>query len=135
MNPPIKRRDSRAEKRREKRKGKRSKREKKRGTLAKRKVIRSRRTWKLQLCMGMSEDREGGQYQKNKFRFEVSKLKRYILSNLKGDMRPVRLIFGVQCKVLNILTCCWLVLHILLYVCFDFMNAKLAAKRMLIFCW
>jgi hypothetical protein len=34
---------------------------------------------------------------------------------------------------LNILTCCLLVLHIALHVCFDFMNTKMPVKRMLIF--
>jgi hypothetical protein len=53
----------------------------------------------------MSEDKEGGQYQKNQFRFEVSKLKGYILSNLEGGMMPTGLIFCIQYKVLNILIC------------------------------
>jgi hypothetical protein len=53
----------------------------------------------------MSEDKEGGQYQKNQFKFEVSKLKGYILSNLEGGMRPTGLIFCIQYKVLNILIC------------------------------
>jgi hypothetical protein len=53
-------------------------------------------------------------------------------------MRPAGLISCIQCKVLTcnllVLTCNSLVLHIALYVYFDFINAKVAAKRMLIFC-
>jgi hypothetical protein len=55
----------------------RSKRKKKRETWAETQVIRSRNTWKLQLCLGKSEDKEErGQYQKIDSDIKISKLKR-----------------------------------------------------------
>jgi hypothetical protein len=87
--------------------GKGSKREKKRETLAKGQVIRSRRTWKLQLCLGRSQDKkEGRQYQKINPDLEIFKLEGIYFQTLKVDsMRPTGLISCVLCKVLNVLTC------------------------------
>jgi hypothetical protein len=45
------------------------------------------------------------------------------------SMRPAGLIFCVGCKIVNMLICFWLVLHIALHAWLDFMDAKSGNKE------